>query len=51
MICEDRLTLTGLYYGGDGDHYETAVLDGDVSDAEKIGLALAGQFRKDLQTE
>lgn len=51
VICEDRLTLTGLYYGGDGDHYETAVLDGDVSDVEKIGLALAGQFRKDLQTE
>lgn len=51
VICGDRLTLTGLYYGGDGDQYETAVLEGAVSDAEKIGLALAGQFRKDLQTE
>lgn len=51
MIDGEQLTLTGLYYGGDGDHYETAVLRGKVSEAEQIGKKLAGQFRKDIRVE
>lgn len=51
VIDGEQLTLTGLYYGGDGDHFETAVLRGKVSEAEQIGKKLAGQFRKDIRVE
>ena len=51
VIDGEQLTLTGLYYGGEGDYYETAVLRGKVSEAEQIGKKLAGQFRKDIRVE
>ncbi len=44
VIEDQRLTLTGLYYAGDGDQYETAVLSGNAAEAETIGQKLAEQF-------
>lgn len=47
VIDGDELILTGLYYEGRGDEYETDVLRGKAVDAEQIGKTLALRFRKD----
>lgn len=47
VIDGDELILTGLYYEGSGDEYETDVLRGKAVDAEQIGKTLALRFRKD----
>lgn len=47
VIDGDELILTGLYYEGSKDEYETDVLRGKAADAEQIGKTLALRFRKD----
>lgn len=47
VIDGDELILTGLYYEGSKDGYETDVLRGKSADAEQIGKTLALRFRKD----
>lgn len=51
VVDGDKLTLTGLYYQGSGDEYETGVMCGEAADAEQIGKTLAERFRKGRTTE
>lgn len=45
VLDGEKITLSGLYYAGDGDQYETAVLEGKASEAEELGKALAARFK------
>ena len=45
VLDGEKITLSGLYYAGDGDQYETVVLEGKASEAEELGKALAARFK------
>lgn len=45
VLDGEKLTLTGLYYAGSGDAYETAVLEGPAFQAALLGKTLAERFK------
>ena len=45
----ENLTISGLYAGAGGEIFRRGTLSGKAGDAEKLGAALAGKLKEDVQ--